>query len=346
MDQENTEKIWMWSGVVGAALWLIVFGTSAGNDRFWQNTNAYMPYYVSVLSDGMVRMAKYHYAVAATILAASISLPLYDFISAIKKSARVALASTAIPILCSIWSFLTIPSGLSEGMASSIIGLVLSLFTVVISALAGVLYALKIWAALASTTMLFVIALQAALRFLLPRWVEGFDDDEETLQPEHAGITICLVAATVYFLGLIPGLGSKPLMDEASPVAVWENLQPPDSTGPWTQNGDGQRYIAKRIREIETDYKTAKNEPCKVQSSSNLVASLNDYFRKIRSIEDWRPGTELSAVSKSGISFAKRALENEMVDWHKLAPAVRIHLNAEKFKSVNHRFPDRCAAEL
>lgn len=195
--------------------------------------------------------------------------------------------------------------------------------------------------AMAATCILVHLTLDWLNELPLP-WQASENQNEAWLSNDVAGGALIL-AISVWIFAWPPVREVWYTIDpQAEARAAIANLDT-FKTQPQIKSEKGRgniRIKITRLRELVADV-----EKDRCASTSLVRQKIEAYFRSIKVIEDWQPGTELSSFSKEVVAIAEESLQKGYFDWDRLPRSSKIHLDSAKYGSVVAERPSHCAAK-
>lgn len=195
--------------------------------------------------------------------------------------------------------------------------------------------------AMAATCILAHLTLDWLNELPLP-WQASEDQDEAWLSKDLAGGALIL-AVSVWIFAWPPvrevWYTIDPQAEARAAIANLDNFK----TEPLIKSENGQKIIRTKIARLRK--KVADVEWDRCISTAVLRQDIEAYFRSIKVIEDWQPGTELSPFSKEVVAIAEESLQKKYFDWDRLPRSSKIHLDSVKYGTVVAEKPSHCAAK-
>ena len=166
--------------------------------------------------------------------------------------------------------------------------------------------------------------------------------DENWLSNDVAGGAL-IIALSVWIFAWPPvrdvWYTIDPQAEARAAIANLDNFK----TEPQIKSEKGRENIRIRIDRLRELVADVEKDRC--ASTSLVRQKIEAYFRSIKVIEDWQPGTELSAFSKEVVAIAEESLQQKYFDWDRLPKSTKIHLDSAKYGSVVAEKPSHCAAK-
>ena len=195
--------------------------------------------------------------------------------------------------------------------------------------------------AMAATCILAHLTLDWLNELPLP-WQSGEDQDEAWLSKDVAGGALIL-AVSVWIFAWPPvrevWYTIDPQAEARAAIANLDNFK----TEPLIKSENGQKIIRTKIARLRKKVADVERDRC--ISTAVLRQDIESYFRSIKVIEDWQPGTELSPFSKEVVAIAEESLQRKYFDWDRLPRSSKIHLDSVKYGTVVAEKPSHCAAK-
>ena len=195
--------------------------------------------------------------------------------------------------------------------------------------------------AMAATCILVHLTLDWLNELPLP-WQSGENQYENWLSNDVAGGALIL-AVSVWIFAWPPvrdvWYTIDPQAEARAAIANLDNFK----TEPLIKSEDGRQIIRNKIARLRK--KVADVEWDRCISTAVVRQDIESYFRSIRVIEDWQPGTELSPFSKEVVAIAEQSLQKKYFDWDRLPISSKIHLDSVKYGTVVAEKPSHCAAK-
>ncbi len=138
-----------------------------------------------------------------------------------------------------------------------------------------------------------------------------------------AGLAVILFSGWLFFGDALGTIVTAPPTAEE----IVAELQPPLDGKTVMATPQGRESTRQTVRAISFEVEKTAKDPCNAKQRSWLKTHINNYFRRIRLIEDWNPGQELSVFSRDAVDLTRRSLSAGYVTWDEIKPYVRIHLD-------------------
>lgn len=169
-----------------------------------------------------------------------------------------------------------------------------------------------------------------------------WQQDEDWLSNDVAGGAL-IIALSVWIFAWPPvrdvWYTIDPQAEARAAIANLDNFK----TEPQIKSEEGRENIRIRIDRLRKLVADLEKDRC--ASTSLVRQKIEAYFRSIKVIEDWQPGTELSPFSKEVVAIAEESLQRKYFDWDRLPKSTKIHLDSAKYGSVVAEKPSHCAAK-
>ena len=154
-----------------------------------------------------------------------------------------------------------------------------------------------------------------------------FDRSQASTSGDHlfdigAGAVILLFIGWFYFGGFLTFASAPP-----TPEDIIAELQPPLNAKTLMETASGRDSTRETVRTLGFEFKDTAKEPCDKKRRSWLKTSFQSYYRRIRLIEDWKPGQPLSVFSRQVVDLTRQSLSAGYITWDEIEPYVRIHLD-------------------
>jgi hypothetical protein len=232
------------------------------------------------------------------------------------------------------------PQGI-EGLAvpDSTFVLAIAILTLVVSSFFYAFGPLSL--AMAATCVLMHLALDWLNEIPLP-WQRGKDNDENWPGNDFIGGVLILAAAVwIFAWPLVEGVWYRidPNAEARAAIASLQNYK----TEPLIKSESGRKTIQNKIARLKK--KVAEVELDRCASTALVRQAIESYFRSIKVIEAWQPGTELSPFSKEVVAIAEESLRRKYFDWDRLPRSSKIHLDKAKYGTIVAEKPSHCVAK-
>ncbi len=158
-------------------------------------------------------------------------------------------------------------------------------------------------------------------------FASGPDPDERLNRGIEIEIGLAIVGFVIFFTfgGAIVSIVSGPPTAEE----IIAELQPPLNGKTLLSRASGRESTRTTVERIGFEIDDTAENPCDRRQRSWLRTKIDSYFRRIRLIEDWKPGQPLSSYSRRAVAAAEKSLNRGYVTWDELAPYTLIHLSEE-----------------
>lgn len=316
---------------------LILFGTMI----YWGTTaplenDLAIPYFVRLLAAGASKMPEPWYFIPAIVIGLGCGLSSPNVLTGVRSSLPGIGILALIVTLALFWECAANVSQQIDGESAKIgpfdkYNPGTQAGSLLVLAIGSVGFLLLVAGPLFAGSLAASILLHFTASLLDENHSEWMFDRSQTGAPADrlfdigAGAVILLFIGWFYFGSFLSFAGDPP-----TPEEIIAELQPPLDGKTLMETESGRASTRETIRTLGFEFQDTAKDPCDKKRRSWLKTSFQSYYRRIRLIEDWKPGRPLSVFSRQVVDLTRQSLSAGYITWDEIEPYVRVHLDEKR----------------